>query len=287
MNVSYKELKTIKPKLSGRSSDVVSPSFSQGCFANCAYCYLHRHIHNNDIKISKNIDYILNSIDKFDYSGINKPNQTHEKYYTVDIGCNSDLSVDAKYTDWVKIFDFFKNHPTLMATFATKFFNKDFLNYNPHGKVRIRYSLMPENMSKIVDIGTISVAKRIEQLQKFYESGFSVHLNFSPVIISDTWKEDYAELFFNIKQNVDVNFLKQTACEVIFLTHNIAQHNRNLINFAEAEDKIWQPKIQEEKITGYNGEKNLRYKWQLKSKWIEEFKELVKQELNIPIRYIF
>ena len=56
----------------------------------------------------------------------------------------------------------------------------------PDGKIRIRYSLLPENISKIVDIGTIPVIKRIEQLQKFYESGYSVHLNFSPVILSDT-----------------------------------------------------------------------------------------------------
>lgn len=287
MNVTYKELKSIKPKLSGRSSDVVSPSFSQGCIGNCVYCYLHRHIQNNDIKISKNIDDILESLNNFDYSDIHKPNQTHEKYYTVDIGCNSDFSVDAKYTDWVKIFDFFKNHPTLMATFATKFFHKEFLNYNPEGKVRIRYTLLPENMSKIVDIGTISVIKRIEQLQKFYEANYSVHINFLPVIISDTWKEDYVGLFRQIKTNVNESFLKQAACEVIFLTHNSKQHERNLSTFAEAESKIWQPEIQEEKITGYNGEKNLRYKWQLKAKWIEEFKQLIKQELNIPIRYIF
>ena len=38
MNVTYKELKSIKPKLSGRSSDVVSPSFSQGCQGSCVYC---------------------------------------------------------------------------------------------------------------------------------------------------------------------------------------------------------------------------------------------------------
>jgi DNA repair photolyase len=174
-----------------------------------------------------------------------------------------------------------------MATFATKFFHKEFLNYKPEGKVRIRYSLMPENMSKIVDIGTISVAKRIEQLQKFYEAGYSVHLNFSPVIISDTWREDYAELFRQIKNNVNDDFIKQTACEVIFLTHNMKQHERNLVTFTKAESKIWQPEIQEEKITDYNKEKNLRYKWQLKAKWIEEFKELIKQELDIPIRYIF
>jgi spore photoproduct lyase len=49
---------------------------------------------------------------------------------------------------------------------------------------------------------------------------------------------------------------------------------------------LWQPNIQEDKVSEY-GSKALRYKWQLKAKWIEEFKELVKQELNIPIRYIF
>lgn len=31
----------------------------------------------------------------------------------------------------------------------------------------------------------------------------------------------------------------------------------------------------------------IRYKWQLKKKMVEEFKELINKELGIKIRYIF
>jgi DNA repair photolyase len=248
---------------------------------------MHRHHYDNVIKISENIEDILRSIRRYNYSDIVKPNQTHEKYYTVDIGCNSDFSVDSKYLDWRRIFDFFKDNNDLMATFATKFYNKELLDYNPEGKIRIRYSLMPEKISKIVDIGTIPISKRIGSLEKFYKAGYSVHINFAPVIVTDTWLEDYKELFKQIKDSVSEDFLKQCAAEVIFLTHNKKAHERNKNLFPEAEEIIWQPEIQETKITSYNNEENLRYKWQLKADYIKEFEQLLKSEINIPIRYIF
>lgn len=54
------------------------------------------------------------------------------------------------------------------------------------------------------------------------------------------------------------------------------------IKYADRKTKL----IRENKRSQYGGD-NIRYKWQLKAKWIEEFKELLKKELDIPIRYIF
>ncbi len=51
--------------------------------------------------------------------------------------------------EWEKIFDFFKDHPIAMASFATKYVNEKFLSYNSQFKVRIRYSLMPQKMADI------------------------------------------------------------------------------------------------------------------------------------------
>jgi hypothetical protein len=39
--------------------------------------------------------------------------------------------------------DYFKKHPKLAATFATKWVNK-LLDYVPENKIRVRMSLMPE-----------------------------------------------------------------------------------------------------------------------------------------------
>ena len=76
-------------------------------------------------------------------------------------------------------------------------------------------------------------------------------------------------------------------CEVIFLTHNVNKHQYNIINNIPGEELLWQPDIQEDKISQYGG-KNIRYKHYLKTEFIEQFKEL--HDSIIPwntIRYIF
>jgi hypothetical protein len=62
-------------------------------------------------------------------------------------------------------------------------------------------------------------------------------------------------------------------------------HKWNLSNNID-DSFIWLPDKLEEKKSQYGGT-NLRYKWNLKARWIEEFKIILKQELNIPVRYIF
>jgi DNA repair photolyase len=89
-------------------------------------------------------------------------------YYTYDIGCNSDISVDASISDNVKVaIEFFRNHPKAFATFATKFVNPDLLTYDPQRKTRIRFSLMPPRVSKLVDVRTDPVEKRIRAIMIF------------------------------------------------------------------------------------------------------------------------
>ena len=84
-----------------------------------------------------------------------------------------------------------------------------------------------------------------------------------------------------------VDYKDQVFSEVIFLTHNEKKHFKNLENNLKGENLLWNPKIQEEKISQYGG-KNVRYKRHLKKKWINQFKKLHKE--IIPwnkIRYIF
>ena len=72
--------------------------------------------------INENIDDILFSIEKWVlYQPWKKtPNQVDDKYYTIDIGCSTDVPLMRKQYDWQKVFDYFNNHPKLKTTFATK-----------------------------------------------------------------------------------------------------------------------------------------------------------------------
>jgi spore photoproduct lyase len=274
---------------SGRSTDYISPSFGHGCLYNCSYCYMKRN-KPTGLSIAKNHGDILTAIsDHAWFADVEKPNQTHEEYITYDISCNEDFALHAKYHQWERIFDFFTMHPRAMGSFATKYVNEKFLTFNPQGKIRIRFSLMPEIYRKQLEPGTDHIIDRLSAVKKFLDAGYEVHLNFSPVIVTANWLTEYKNLFHDISIIALLNDWAndKVKAEVIFLTHNVDKHYANIVNQLPGESLLWKPDIQEKKISQYGGA-NLRYKHTLKAQYIEQFKQL-HQEI-IPwctIRYCF
>tara|TARA_R110002012_G_scaffold157184_1_gene318264 strand:- start:341 stop:1192 length:852 start_codon:yes stop_codon:yes gene_type:complete len=269
---------------SGRSTDFISPSFGFGCLLNCSYCYMKRHTNDNSLSIAKNTEQIISSInDHVTWLPIKTSNQTDSDYWTYDISCNEDFALHAKHHDWKFIFDFFKNHPKAKASFATKIIPKKFLEYNPEKKVRIRFSLMPQRVSSILEPKTPLIIDRIKAINDFQKAGYDVHINFSPVVLYKGWVNDYSELFKQVDENV-IN-KKGVLSEVIFLTHNEKKHHDNLDAKVPGEKLLWVPDSQEAKVSQYGGS-NLRYKF--KQRYIDQFKSLHNE--IIPwntIRYIF
>lgn len=290
--VTRKQLKITE---SGRSTDFIAPSFGHGCLFNCSYCYMKRH-RPTGLQIAKNVDDVLDAIGEHYHSlppaewlVANKPNQTHLGRVTYDIGTNEDLALHAKYYDLQKIFDYPKGK-AIMFSFATKYVNYDLLHLKVHpSMIRIRFSLMPQKYADILEPNTSSIEDRIDAINLFINRGYDVHINFSPVIVTDTWIEDYRDLFMLVDKIVYARYKKEKGVksEVIFLTHNEKKHEYNLANNIPGEDLLWRPDIQENKISS-NGQLNIRYEHKLKSHYIYQFKAL--HELLIPwnkIRYIF
>ena len=217
---------------------------------------------------------------------VSKPNQTHEKYITYDISVKEDFALHSKFHDWKKIFSFFRDHQYAFGTLATKYIPKHFLDFNPNKKVRIRFSLMPQVISSIVEPNTTKIIDRIKAVNDFIEAGYDVDLNFSPVIVYNGWKNDYRYLFQLVDQHV--KYKDQVNCEVIFLTHNKVKHDYNIKHELPGENEyLWKPEWQENKVSQYGGT-NLRYKRGLKSKGIQSFKDLHKEIIEwCTIRYIF
>ena len=279
--------KTFKIRPSGRSTDFISPSFGYGCLYNCSYCYMKRH-QPTGLSVATNTEDILTEINSHAaFAVVDKPNQTHEKYTTYDISCNEDFALHAKHHEWEKIFTFFKDHPDIMGSFATKYVNRKLLSFNPKGKIRIRFSLMPQKMADIHEPNTSKIIDRIKAINDFIEAGYDVHINFSPVIVTDTWIKDYRELFEGVDAIVDRKYKDRVKAEVIFLTHNFKKHIVNLESHPETEVDLWIPNIQESKVSQYGG-KNVRYNYKLKREYIKQFVDL--HDTVIPwnkIRYIF
>jgi spore photoproduct lyase len=240
------------------------------------------------LDIATNTNDILTEIDSHAwFAMVDKPNQTHDKYITYDISCNEDFALHAKFHEWETIFEFFKQHPKALGTFATKYVNNTLLSYNPEEKIRIRYSLMPEHMREILEPNTSTIKERMEAINTFIDAGYEVHVNFSPVVAYKDWEFDYMNLFKELDNNVKQEYKHKVKAEVIFLTHNEKRHNYNLNNNISGEEFLWTPELQEPKLSQYGGD-NIRYKVGLKKEMINEFKRI--HDLIIPwnkIRYIF
>jgi len=270
---------------SGRSTDFISPSFGYGCLYNCSYCYMKRH-KDTGLDVATNTGDILTAVNNHAFfTLVDKPNQTHPEFTTYDISCNEDFALHAKYHEWEKTFEFFRDHPIAMGSFATKYVNPNLLSFNPQGKIRIRFSLMPQHKSDLHEPNTSKIIDRIKAIDTFIEAGYDVHVNYSPIIVYDGWLEDYKDLFNMMNEYVENK--NQVLSECIFLTHNIKKHIANLQNNPKTEVDLWVMNKQEAKRSQYGGE-NIRYKLGLKSEYIREFKQLHNQ--IIPwntIRYIF
>ena len=271
----------------GRSADFMAPAFGFGCLFSCAYCTLKRH-KPTGLMVATNTFDILTAINNHSmFATVDKPNQTHDKYISYDFAYLDDLPLHAKFYDWESIFTFFKNHDKAMGTFATKYVNNKLLSFNPERKVRIRFSLMPQKYSSILEPNTSSIKDRITAVNKFIEAGYDVHLNFSPVVVTDTWLHDYKILFNQVNKLINDDYKSNISCEVIFLTHNKQKHEYNVKNNIPGEDMLWNPEVQEDKIS-QSGDLNIRYKVKNKTKWITQFKELHSSMIDwCDIRYIF
>ena len=282
--IKTQKTKTILCKPNGRSADFTSANFILGCqnFV-CSYCYVNR-FDRKFIYVNTNTDQILAECDKaIENSPFPKiPNQVDDKYYFVDISCDTDINRHWYDYNWFYVFDYFKNHPKLAATFATKWVNTNLLDYEPLGKIRIRMSLMPN--IELFEKGTSPIINRIKFLEKLFKAGYSTHINLSPIIYKEGWLKDYSELFKMINDNVSERFKQQCGLECIFLTHNENLHNKNVAKGLEAETYLWNPDLQVEKTSQYGGN-NVRYKD--KYLLVQQFEELVNKELQIKIRYIF
>jgi len=274
---------------SGRSTDFISPSFIHGCAYQCSYCFMKRHKPEGWSIATNTLDILTEINSHVFFATVDKPNQTHPEYISYDLSCNTDLALHAKDIDWRTIFKFFRDHPLAMGSFATKYVNKDLLDFDPEGKIRIRFSMMPPAWRSILEPQTHDIVDRLIAVKQFLDAGYEVHLNFSPVIVYDNWLDIYKSFFKGInslaqRQGWNDDRVK---AEVIFLTHNEEKHKYNLANNLPGEELLWVPKIQEGKVSQYGGE-NIRYEHNRKADYIKQFLEL--HDEIIPwntVRYCF
>jgi spore photoproduct lyase len=274
-----------------RSADFVAPSTANGCAMACAYCYVARRKgYANPITVFVNIEQIGAAIERHAGRQGPKPAPTgaDPALWVYELGTNSDGAVDATISDNIRdLVALFRRLPHAKATFSTKYVNRDLLDYDPQGKTRLRISLMPPDVARVVDVRTSPVPERIAAINDFVAAGYEVNVNFAPVIWYDGWLDDWARLFDRLDDTLSPAAKAGLAAEVIFLTHNEELHEVNLRWHPKAEEWLWQPDFQEEKVSGGGG-RNLRYRLDIKRGLVAQFRQLLGERLPYcRIRYAF
>jgi len=216
------------------------------------------------------------------------PDQVDPVSWVYDIGENSDCSVDALVSDNVAdLVATFRELPTAKASFATKFVNRQLLGLDPQGRTRLRFSLMPDADSRVVDVRTSRVDERIAAVDDFVAAGYEVHLNLSPVILRTGWEADWTALLRQLDDELSPAAKAQAAAEVIMLTHNRELHEVNLGWHPKAEELLWRPDLQQPKRS-QNGQQNVRYRNDVKRAGVQRLSELVAAHAPwLRIRYAF
>ncbi len=283
--------KTLTARPNGRSADFIAPSTANGCAMACAYCYVPRHKgYSNPITVFANIERIRSYVMKHAQRQGRKPepNECDPVDWVYDIGENSDCSVDAMVSDNVReLVEMFRVLPNAKASFATKYVNRDLLGWEPRGRTRVRFSLMPESDAKLLDIRTSPIGERIAAIDDFVAAGYEVHVNFSPVVVRAGWLADWGELLDRLDAGISAETRRQLAAEVIMLTHNRGLHEVNLGWHPRAEELLWRPELQQVKRS-QNGDLNVRYRTGAKGGYVRALTELIAARTPyINVRYAF
>ncbi|MFB9378798.1 spore photoproduct lyase family protein [Kineococcus gynurae] len=283
--------KSLTARPNGRSADFIAPSTANGCAMACAYCYVPRRKgYSNPVTVFCNIEQITGYLARHvARQGVKpEPNQCDPVSWVYDLGENGDCSVDADISDNVAdLISLFRGLPSAKGSFATKYVNRRLLDLDPQGRTRIRFSLMPAEIARLLDIRTSPVAERLAALDDFVAAGYEVHVNLSPVVVTANWLADWAELLDQLDAATSPATKAQLAAEVIFLTHNEDLHRVNLGWHPRAEEVLWRPAMQETKRSE-GGQVNVRYRSGDKGRYVSELLALIEARTPwLRVRYAF
>lgn len=276
--INYQETKTLVTKDNNNSANCIAPNLIYGCFGGCVdtYCYMSRY-NGHRVFVNTNVDQIFKSVVEWEKDFVKVPDQQDPVYTMVDIACNTDLVLMQKFMpeslhDYLKRYD---DHPQLNSTMATKYpslLRLDVTHFNKEPRVRV--SLMPQKYSKILEPKMQSIRSRINDINRLKLLGWEVHLNYSPLVFYPGWKEEYENLFKQVKEIAGEN-----KCEVIALTNHKNQ-------MAKASPEAQELMRRSNEIKTANG--IMRYPIKHKGRLLNEFKEIYSKYFDLEtIRYIF
>lgn len=221
--------KTHKYVENHKVSDYLVPYTSSGCSAMCLYCYLVCNYNKcSYLRLFVNREQMMDRLIRY--------STRSDKELTFEIGSNSDLILENTITNnlpWT--IENFTRCQKGNITFPSKFSMVDpLLPLDHQGRVIFRMSVNPETIIREIELGTSSLGKRIEAINKMAEAGYKVGILVAPIIMVDNWKELYSELFDRLESELSEKMKKQMFIEVIFMTYSFVHRKINAEAFPDS-----------------------------------------------------
>ncbi len=155
-----------------------------GCPFRCAYCYF-----GTFMNIAVNIEDQIGMLDR--WTKLNNFQTVYKWDNATDINC-----FEPEYNATELFVDYFRDctHKYFLH-YTGKSDNVDFmLDLNHGGKTIIQWSMGADTQSRLIEVGTAPMARRIDAARKCQQAGYIVRYRFSPIIPVKNWQEEYAEL---------------------------------------------------------------------------------------------
>jgi spore photoproduct lyase len=191
------------------------------CIYECDYCYLQGYFHSPDLVLFLNHDEILASMkvlmDK------SKPLIKSGKKIWFHAGEFSDSLALSHLTQEIETYyDFFKNNPMAMWELRTKSVNtKVIKELEPLENMVTSFSLSPTETARNHDLKTPPTKLRIKAMKELQELGHKVAMHLDPIILNDTFKEQYEELLEYLRNEIDLSKIEYVSLGVVRFSSDV------------------------------------------------------------------
>ena len=211
------------------------------CIYDCAYCYLQGMYQSAHLVLFVNSQDFLDAVDV---------KREKESPLYVCISYDTDLlaleSIIPICTRWI---EFVRTRPDLHIEIRSKSANfKAISNVEPTENAVLAWTLSPSEIAKKYERKTPSTEARIKSLSQAVEAGWNVRVCIDPVLKVENWENLYSELVEVLKDQVDLNKVKDFSIGSFRMNHNYFKKTKSI---NEDVDLFYSDFTKQEELTGY------------------------------------
>lgn len=214
--------KTLKFDTSKPSAEYALP-LSTGCMGHCHYCYLQSTMGKRPyIRVYVNLEEIFDAARK--YIRERAPEITR-----FEAACTSDpVGIEHITGSLKRAIEFMGKEELGRLRFVTKYSHVEpLLNADHRGHTHFRFSINAEYVVKSFEPGTSPIHRRLEAAGKVARAGYPLGFIIAPLMIFDGWKEGYARMLEELRDQLPPSAAEGLTFELI--THRFTMTAKRVI----------------------------------------------------------